>query len=81
MKQSTLQPLNKMGKAQRLASKPRADGPLICTEYSMPGFSSITTVKKVVQQLRLEAGLNWMKVSQAATDLKQCCLLNAQALC
>uniref|UniRef100_A0A8C2XWV7 Guanine nucleotide-binding protein subunit gamma n=1 Tax=Capra hircus TaxID=9925 RepID=A0A8C2XWV7_CAPHI len=53
MKQNTLQPLNKMGKAQHL---------------------------KVVQQLRLEAGLDWVKVSQAAADLKQFCLLNAQAL-
>ena len=32
----------------------------------------------VVQQLQLEAGLNCMKVSQAAADLKQFCLQNAQ---
>uniref|UniRef100_A0A452EY14 Guanine nucleotide-binding protein subunit gamma n=1 Tax=Capra hircus TaxID=9925 RepID=A0A452EY14_CAPHI len=37
----------------------------------MPGFSGIATMKKVVQQLRLEAGLDWVKVSQAAADLKQ----------
>ncbi|KAI5945785.1 Guanine nucleotide-binding protein G(I)/G(S)/G(O) subunit gamma-5 [Manis javanica] len=35
-------------------------------------------MKKVVQQLRLEAGLNRVKVSQAAADLKQFCLQNAQ---
>ncbi|XP_063108432.1 guanine nucleotide-binding protein G(I)/G(S)/G(O) subunit gamma-5-like [Cavia porcellus] len=44
----------------------------------MSGSSSITAMKKVVQQLRLEAGLNRMKVSQAAADLKQFCLQNAQ---
>ncbi|XP_049980440.1 guanine nucleotide-binding protein G(I)/G(S)/G(O) subunit gamma-5-like [Alexandromys fortis] len=33
----------------------------------MPGSSSIATMKKVVQQL----GLNLVKVSQAAADLKQ----------
>ncbi|XP_057625843.1 guanine nucleotide-binding protein G(I)/G(S)/G(O) subunit gamma-5-like [Chionomys nivalis] len=33
----------------------------------MPGSSSIATMKKVVQQL----GLNCVKVSQAAADLKQ----------
>ena len=60
---------------------PGADGPPICPEYSRPGFSGIATMKKVVQQLRLEAGLDWVKVSQAAADLKQFCMLNAQALC
>ena len=60
---------------------PLASGPPICTAYPVSGFSSIATVKKVVQQLRLEAGLDWVKVSQAAADLKQFCLLNAQALC
>uniref|UniRef100_A0A8C0K1S8 Guanine nucleotide-binding protein subunit gamma n=1 Tax=Canis lupus dingo TaxID=286419 RepID=A0A8C0K1S8_CANLU len=44
----------------------------------MNGSSSIATMKKVVQQLRLEAGLNRVKVSQAAADLKQFCLQNAQ---
>nr|XP_042124612.1 guanine nucleotide-binding protein G(I)/G(S)/G(O) subunit gamma-5-like [Peromyscus maniculatus bairdii] len=42
------------------------------------GSSSVTAMKKVVQQLRLEAGLNRVKVSQAAADLKQFCLQNAQ---
>ncbi|XP_059558494.1 guanine nucleotide-binding protein G(I)/G(S)/G(O) subunit gamma-5-like [Myotis daubentonii] len=42
----------------------------------MSGSSSITARKKVVQQLRLEAGPN--PVSQAAADLKQFCLQNAQ---
>ncbi|XP_052054754.1 guanine nucleotide-binding protein G(I)/G(S)/G(O) subunit gamma-5-like [Apodemus sylvaticus] len=43
----------------------------------MSGSSSITAMKKVVQQLQLEAGLNCMKVSQPAADLKQFCLQNA----
>ncbi|XP_036184971.1 guanine nucleotide-binding protein G(I)/G(S)/G(O) subunit gamma-5-like [Myotis myotis] len=45
----------------------------------MSGSSSVTAMKKVVQQLWLEAG-GWaqrMKVSQAAADLKQFCLQNA----
>ncbi|KAL0603982.1 Guanine nucleotide-binding protein G/G/G subunit gamma-5, partial [Plecturocebus cupreus] len=44
----------------------------------MSGSSSVAAMKKVVQQLRLEAGLNRVKVSQAAADLKQFCLQNAQ---
>ncbi|XP_055232768.1 guanine nucleotide-binding protein G(I)/G(S)/G(O) subunit gamma-5B [Gorilla gorilla gorilla] len=44
----------------------------------MSGFSSVAATKKVVQQLQLEAGLNSAKVSQAAADLKQFCLPNAQ---
>ncbi|XP_028260258.1 guanine nucleotide-binding protein G(I)/G(S)/G(O) subunit gamma-5 [Parambassis ranga] len=44
----------------------------------MSASSSIVTMKKVVQQLRLEAGLNRVKVSQAAADLQQFCLQNAQ---
>uniref|UniRef100_A0A8C6QFA3 Guanine nucleotide-binding protein subunit gamma n=1 Tax=Nannospalax galili TaxID=1026970 RepID=A0A8C6QFA3_NANGA len=44
----------------------------------MSGSSSITTMKKVVQQLQLEVSLNCVKISQAAADLKQFCLQNAQ---
>ncbi|XP_057625068.1 guanine nucleotide-binding protein G(I)/G(S)/G(O) subunit gamma-5-like [Chionomys nivalis] len=40
--------------------------------------SSSVALKKVVQQLQLEAGLNHVKVSQAVADLKQFCLQNAQ---
>ncbi|XP_059542059.1 guanine nucleotide-binding protein G(I)/G(S)/G(O) subunit gamma-5-like [Myotis daubentonii] len=43
----------------------------------MSGSSSVTAMKKVVQQLLLEAGLNRV-VSQAAADLKQFCLQNSQ---
>nr|XP_034492058.1 guanine nucleotide-binding protein G(I)/G(S)/G(O) subunit gamma-5-like [Marmota flaviventris] len=43
----------------------------------MPGSSSIDTMKKVVQQLWLEAGINHVKVSQAVADLKKFCLQNA----
>nr|CAG9553802.1 heterotrimeric guanine nucleotide-binding protein 3L7 [Myotis lucifugus] len=46
----------------------------------MSGSSRVTAMKKVVQQLRLEAGLNRMKVSQAAADVKQFCLQNADLL-
>uniref|UniRef100_A0A3Q3WAY8 Guanine nucleotide-binding protein subunit gamma n=1 Tax=Mola mola TaxID=94237 RepID=A0A3Q3WAY8_MOLML len=44
----------------------------------MSGSSSIVAMKKVVQQLRLEAGINRVKVSQAAADLQKFCLQNAQ---
>uniref|UniRef100_A0A8I5TH37 Guanine nucleotide-binding protein subunit gamma n=1 Tax=Pongo abelii TaxID=9601 RepID=A0A8I5TH37_PONAB len=40
--------------------------------------SSVAAMKKVVQQLWLEAELNRVKVSQAAADFKQFCLQNAQ---
>ncbi|XP_013369890.1 PREDICTED: guanine nucleotide-binding protein G(I)/G(S)/G(O) subunit gamma-5 [Chinchilla lanigera] len=57
------------------APGPRVGPALECT---MSGSSSVAAMKKVVQQLRLEAGLNRVKVSQAAADLKQFCLQNAQ---
>ncbi|XP_075944175.1 guanine nucleotide-binding protein G(I)/G(S)/G(O) subunit gamma-5 [Anarhichas minor] len=44
----------------------------------MSGSSSIVAMKKVVQRLRLEAGIHRVKVSQAAADLQQFCLQNAQ---
>ncbi|XP_041862346.1 guanine nucleotide-binding protein G(I)/G(S)/G(O) subunit gamma-5 [Melanotaenia boesemani] len=44
----------------------------------MSGSSNIVAMKKIVQQLRLEAGINRVKVSQAAADLQQFCLQNAQ---
>ncbi|XP_054458074.1 guanine nucleotide-binding protein G(I)/G(S)/G(O) subunit gamma-5-like [Anoplopoma fimbria] len=44
----------------------------------MSGSSSIVAMKKVVQQLRLEAGIHRVKVSQAAADLQQFCLQHAQ---
>ncbi|XP_023809916.1 guanine nucleotide-binding protein G(I)/G(S)/G(O) subunit gamma-5 [Oryzias latipes] len=40
--------------------------------------ANIVTMKKIIQQLRLEASINRVKVSQAATDLQQFCLQNAQ---
>ncbi|XP_053422164.1 guanine nucleotide-binding protein G(I)/G(S)/G(O) subunit gamma-5-like [Nycticebus coucang] len=48
---------------------------LVCT---VSGSSSAAAMKKVVQQLRLEAKLTCFQVSQAATDLKQFCLQNTQ---
>ncbi|XP_032609733.2 guanine nucleotide-binding protein G(I)/G(S)/G(O) subunit gamma-5-like [Hylobates moloch] len=59
----------------RRPTNPRIGPAVACT---MSGSSSIAAMKKVVQQLRLEAGLNRIKVSQAAADLKQFCLQNAQ---
>ncbi|NP_001289064.1 guanine nucleotide-binding protein G(I)/G(S)/G(O) subunit gamma-5 [Excalfactoria chinensis] len=44
----------------------------------MSGSSNVAAMKKVVQQLRLEASVTRVKVSQAAVDLKQFCLQNAQ---
>ncbi|XP_064227443.1 guanine nucleotide-binding protein G(I)/G(S)/G(O) subunit gamma-5-like [Aotus nancymaae] len=44
----------------------------------MSGSSCVTAMKKVVQQLQLEARLNCIKVSRAAANLKQFCLQNAQ---
>uniref|UniRef100_A0A8C8U7L4 Guanine nucleotide-binding protein subunit gamma n=1 Tax=Peromyscus maniculatus bairdii TaxID=230844 RepID=A0A8C8U7L4_PERMB len=42
------------------------------------GSVSYCLLKKCYLQLWLEAGLNCVKVSQAAADLKQFCLQNAQ---
>ncbi|XP_075689045.1 guanine nucleotide-binding protein G(I)/G(S)/G(O) subunit gamma-5 [Rhinoderma darwinii] len=44
----------------------------------MSGTTNVSAMKKVVQQLRVEAGINRVKVSQAAADLKQFCMQNAQ---
>ncbi|XP_059936231.1 guanine nucleotide-binding protein G(I)/G(S)/G(O) subunit gamma-5-like [Mesoplodon densirostris] len=44
----------------------------------MSGPSTVAAMKKVGQQVGLEAGLNPVKVSQAAADLKQFCLQNPQ---
>ncbi|KAK9979735.1 hypothetical protein ABG768_013149 [Culter alburnus] len=43
----------------------------------MSGSSSIVAMKKVVQQLRFEANINRVKVSQAAAELQQFCIQNA----
>ncbi|XP_030257601.1 guanine nucleotide-binding protein G(I)/G(S)/G(O) subunit gamma-5-like [Sparus aurata] len=39
--------------------------------------SNLVAMKKVVQQLRFEASINRVKVSQAAADLQQFCMQNA----
>ncbi|XP_060242172.1 guanine nucleotide-binding protein G(I)/G(S)/G(O) subunit gamma-5-like [Meriones unguiculatus] len=58
---------------------PRPAAPRVgLSPSALSGSSSVAAMKKVVQQLRLEAGLNRLKVSQAAADLKQFCLQNAQ---
>jgi hypothetical protein len=43
-------------------------------------MSSEVTMRKTVEQLRREAAVDRMKVSQAAEDLQQFCLNNANAL-
>uniref|UniRef100_A0A4X2L6J8 Guanine nucleotide-binding protein subunit gamma n=1 Tax=Vombatus ursinus TaxID=29139 RepID=A0A4X2L6J8_VOMUR len=44
----------------------------------MSRSSNVIAMRRVVQQLRLEVQLHRVKVSQAAADLKQFCLQNAQ---
>ncbi|KAJ3599341.1 hypothetical protein NHX12_033304 [Muraenolepis orangiensis] len=44
----------------------------------MSASSNTMAMKKVVQQLRFEASINRVKVSQAAADLQQFCLQHAQ---
>ncbi|KAF4113945.1 guanine nucleotide-binding protein G(I)/G(S)/G(O) subunit gamma-10 [Onychostoma macrolepis] len=43
----------------------------------MSSNSSLTTMKRTVEQLKLEASVERIKVSQAAADLQQYCLQNA----
>ncbi|KAI4903671.1 hypothetical protein NFI96_015011 [Prochilodus magdalenae] len=43
----------------------------------MSSSSNIVAMKKVVQQLRFEANINRVKVSQAAAELQQFCIQNA----
>ncbi|TSS97558.1 Guanine nucleotide-binding protein G(I)/G(S)/G(O) subunit gamma-5 [Bagarius yarrelli] len=43
----------------------------------MSGASNINAMKKVVQQLRFEANIDRVKVSQAAAELQQFCMQNA----
>ncbi|XP_013884622.1 guanine nucleotide-binding protein G(I)/G(S)/G(O) subunit gamma-5 [Austrofundulus limnaeus] len=43
----------------------------------MSSASNLVAMKKVVRQLRFEASVNRVKVSQAAVDLQQFCLQNA----
>ncbi|XP_035311120.1 guanine nucleotide-binding protein G(I)/G(S)/G(O) subunit gamma-5-like isoform X1, partial [Cricetulus griseus] len=50
----------------------------ICLLLTGVGTAVRSAMKKEVQQLLLEARLNCVKVSQAAADLKQFCLQNAQ---
>ncbi|GCB61661.1 hypothetical protein scyTo_0009379 [Scyliorhinus torazame] len=40
--------------------------------------ANLSASRKMVQQLRCELDIKRLKVSQAATDLKQFCLQNAQ---
>ncbi|KAG9281667.1 guanine nucleotide-binding protein G(I)/G(S)/G(O) subunit gamma-10 [Astyanax mexicanus] len=39
--------------------------------------SNLTTMRRTVEQLKLEASVERIKVSQAATELQQYCLQNA----
>ncbi|XP_030218802.1 guanine nucleotide-binding protein G(I)/G(S)/G(O) subunit gamma-5 [Gadus morhua] len=44
---------------------------------TMSSSSNLVAMKKIVQQLRFEASINRVKVSQAAADLQQFCMQNA----
>ncbi|XP_038660077.1 guanine nucleotide-binding protein G(I)/G(S)/G(O) subunit gamma-10 [Scyliorhinus torazame] len=39
--------------------------------------SSVSSMQRMVEQLKFEAGIERMKVSQAATELQQYCVQNA----
>uniref|UniRef100_A0A8C2G8N5 Guanine nucleotide-binding protein subunit gamma n=1 Tax=Cyprinus carpio TaxID=7962 RepID=A0A8C2G8N5_CYPCA len=43
----------------------------------MSSNSNLSTMKRTVEQLKLEASVDRIKVSQAAADLQQYCLQNA----
>ncbi|KAK7163863.1 guanine nucleotide-binding protein G(I)/G(S)/G(O) subunit gamma-10 [Siphateles boraxobius] len=43
----------------------------------MSSNSTLTTMRRTVEQLKLEASVERIKVSQAAADLQQFCLQNA----
>ncbi|XP_067296465.1 guanine nucleotide-binding protein G(I)/G(S)/G(O) subunit gamma-10 [Pseudorasbora parva] len=43
----------------------------------MSSNSTLTALRRTVEQLRLEASVERIKVSQAAADLQQFCLQNA----
>ncbi|XP_056122663.1 guanine nucleotide-binding protein G(I)/G(S)/G(O) subunit gamma-10 [Rhinichthys klamathensis goyatoka] len=43
----------------------------------MSSNSTLTTMRRTVKQLKLEASVERIKVSQAAADLQQYCLQNA----
>ncbi|XP_067886747.1 guanine nucleotide-binding protein G(I)/G(S)/G(O) subunit gamma-10 [Heterodontus francisci] len=39
--------------------------------------SNVSTMQRMVEQLKFEAGIERIKVSQAATELQQYCIQNA----
>ncbi|XP_064414556.1 guanine nucleotide-binding protein G(I)/G(S)/G(O) subunit gamma-10 [Latimeria chalumnae] len=43
----------------------------------MSSNSNLSTLQRLVEQLKLEAGVERIKVSQAAAELQQYCLQNA----
>ncbi|XP_028318329.1 guanine nucleotide-binding protein G(I)/G(S)/G(O) subunit gamma-10 [Gouania willdenowi] len=43
----------------------------------MTSNSNLSTMRRLVEQLKLEASVERIKVSQAATELQQYCLQNA----
>ncbi|XP_063462596.1 guanine nucleotide-binding protein G(I)/G(S)/G(O) subunit gamma-5-like [Pan paniscus] len=55
------------------ATTPQIGSALACI---ISGSPSLAAIKKVLQQLWLEAGLNFIKVSQGSSNLKQFCLQN-----
>ncbi|KAM9101100.1 guanine nucleotide-binding protein G(I)/G(S)/G(O) subunit gamma-10 [Phascolarctos cinereus] len=43
----------------------------------MSSSSNLSTMQRLVEQLKLEAGVERIKVSQAAAELQQYCMQNA----
>ncbi|XP_062948355.1 guanine nucleotide-binding protein G(I)/G(S)/G(O) subunit gamma-10-like [Cynocephalus volans] len=43
----------------------------------MSSQASVSDLQRLVEQLKLEANMGKTKVSQAATELQQCCMRNA----
>ncbi|XP_050656281.1 guanine nucleotide-binding protein G(I)/G(S)/G(O) subunit gamma-5-like [Macaca thibetana thibetana] len=61
------------GPTDSQATNPQIGSALGCVTSGSP---SLAAIKKVLQQLWLEAGLNCIKVSQGSSNLKQFCLQN-----
>ncbi|XP_062042492.1 guanine nucleotide-binding protein G(I)/G(S)/G(O) subunit gamma-10-like [Lepus europaeus] len=51
--------------------------PLEPSAAAMSSGASVSALQRVVEQLKLEAGVERIKVSQAAAELQQYCMQNA----
>uniref|UniRef100_A0A8C6S774 Guanine nucleotide-binding protein subunit gamma n=1 Tax=Neogobius melanostomus TaxID=47308 RepID=A0A8C6S774_9GOBI len=48
-----------------------------CAQINMTSTSTLSSMRRLVEQLKLEASVERIKVSQAAAELQQYCLQNA----